>query len=486
MKIFENVIEDLGSPFPRFGAGLAAYGPLVAKDILVKDNTFAGNAIGFGGGIYLGIGGWESTITDSRVLENSGFAGGGILTFSDLVVKNTIISRNQISGVDGRGAGLSNQLGEVTVTDSQFRENIATSGGEGGGYGHDSSTTTASFVRTRFIKNEADNGGAIQVSDGSLAIVNSTFENNVANVNFGGAIHSLNEAKLNVNGSTFFENRAEGGGGAIDTHGTNTELRIKNTTISGNEADGYGGGLDSFDGALVRLTNSTFFGNRSDADADGGGDGGGFHADTTDMRVKNVISVGNVDGNTDDAPDCHYTSAPNITSDGGNVIGQEAGCVGTFTQPGDTTNHDPATILDLILGANGGPTKTHTVVAGSAPVGRGVAGCPKTDQRGVPRKDCDSGAYEFVRCEGVVVDVVGTGANDTLPGTAGANGILGLGGKDKLTGKDGPDGLCGGDGNDRLSGGGGGDTLNGQAGTDVCIGGPGPDSAKACETKKSI
>ena len=488
VKVSDNLTEVVGGPSSANGVGMYVNGNFIGRRIRVTGNSFQGNAIAAGAGIFLGTPGAKATITNSRITNNTGADdGGGIWTQSDLELTNSVISQNEVEdNTDGRGGGIFNQAAKVTIVNSQLNLNLALGNAEGGAYGQNSSAARGRIVGSTLSQNEGDTGGALALDAGAMTVVNSDLAHNAAVTGFGGAIHNQQGTHTTIKGSTFYKNEAGNGGGAIATYDNSTELTITNSTISENVATDWGGGIDASGGdPLVRLTNVTFFDNKSDADEDGFGEGGAFHSDQADVRVKNVISVGNSDGEFNESPDCNSSAAGDITSKGGNVIGQEAGCAGIFTEPGDTTNHDPATVL-AALGANGGPTMTHAIGQGTVAVGRGVTGCPKTDQRGAPRKDCESGAYELVRCEGVIVDVVGTAANDKLTGTALANGILGLDGKDKLNGRSGNDGLCGGKGNDRLSGGDGGDGLHGQGGTDVCIGGPGPDTATACETTKSL
>ncbi|MBI4789338.1 MAG: hypothetical protein HY782_20090 [Chloroflexi bacterium] len=61
-------------------------------------------------------------------------------------------------------------------------------------------------------------------------------------------------------------------------------------------------------------------------------------------------------------------------------------------------------------------------------------------------------------------NIDGTGGNDLIFGSAGADSIKGLGGGD-----------C-------ILGGGGDDDINGNGGGDICIGGPGTDTIKNCAT----
>ena len=142
-----------------------------------------------------------------------------------------------------------------------------------------------------------------------------------------------------------------------------------------------------------------------------------------------------------------------------------------MTSGGDTFNVKPRLGP---LADNGGATLTHALLAGSPAINsRGGSG--PADQRGVPRRAPDIGAYEFARCGGRVVNWVGTPGKDKLVGTSRADGILGLGGKDILKGRAGEDGLCGGKGRDTLIGGKGGDVCKGGPGKDKLRCGPGKD-----------
>jgi predicted extracellular nuclease len=81
---------------------------------------------------------------------------------------------------------------------------------------------------------------------------------------------------------------------------------------------------------------------------------------------------------------------------------------------------------------------------------------------------------------------VGTGANETLSGTSGADLILGLAGSDTLSGDGGGDLLCGGVGQDALGGGDGDDTLEGERGNDVLSGGDGNDVLRGGDGNDSL
>ena len=92
----------------------------------------------------------------------------------------------------------------------------------------------------------------------------------------------------------------------------------------------------------------------------------------------------------------------------GSVIANSAGgnCTGTITDNGGSRADDascstiPNTLtgLNATLAANGGPTMTHALMAGSSAIDAAGACGLATDQRGALRPvgpSCDSGSYEF-------------------------------------------------------------------------------------------
>ena len=159
--------------------------------------------------------------------------------------------------------------------------------------------------------------------------------------------------------------------------------------------------------------------------------------------------------------------------------------------------------MDPELGAlrqNGGPTPTHALREASPADRTRQGSATSSDQRGAPRSDCDSGAYELVLCLDRPVTIVGTPGDDDLSGGLQRDVFLGLGGDDvfqgsldidRACGGMGDDHLIGGPGDDQLAGNRGRDLLVGEAGddlliggpgADVCRGGPGQDVTRRCET----
>jgi CSLREA domain-containing protein len=295
--------------------------------------------------------------------------------------------------------------------------------------------------------------------------------------NRGGGI--LNEGSLTVANTTIEGNSAVFGGG-LSTEGSSTAT-LTNVTISGNRAFEDGGGVSVETGGTVNLNSVTVASNTADADHSGGGDGGGVFASTSGgggvAKLRNTLLAGNRDEGGE-AHDCAKLGGT-IASLGHNLVGNANGC--DWQQgPGDVLNQSARL---LSLSDNGGPTPTQAVKKISPAIDKG-ASCPSNDQRGVKRRlggRCDIGAWELARCQGVVINRVGTNAPELIVGTSRADGILALGGADTLRGLAGNDGLCGGTANDSLDGGPGNDSMDGGPGRDRCVGGAGRNRSVACE-----
>ena len=318
----------------------------------------------------------------------------------------------------------------------------------------------------------ARDGGALAVgAKGTLIVARSLLTANRASAR-GGAVYA--RGTVAVSRSTISENHAPEGGGAFVSA---SAASIDDATISGNVAE-RGGGIHA-DGNL-ELSSSTVAANRADAG------GGVWTRAGVQVSVRNTV----FDGNRADAR--RLCARP--FSSGGHNVADAFGC--GLNGPGDLAGVDP---MLRGLRQNGGPTPTHALAEGSPAIGRGVD-CHRQDQRGAPRTDCDSGAYELVRCLGRPVTMVGTRGDDELSGGLGRDVFLGLGGDDEFQGSLNEDRACGGAGDDHLIGGphrdrlaggaghdeldgeGGDDVLDGGRGTDACLGGPGVDAFRRCES----
>jgi RTX calcium-binding nonapeptide repeat (4 copies) len=306
-----------------------------------------------------------------------------------------------------------------------------------------------------------DVGGGIQTyGEVDLTLSKVTIAGNSADGNGGGigVIPAGESNNLTIESSTISGNQAGGLGGGVffqRSYGQPAELVIGNSTISGNSAPDAGGGLFlAGDASVAALRNSTVTGNETDADSGGGG----LAQNGYGITVRGSIVAGNTDGNGG-APDLRSFPWDISFSLIGNTSGADIDDLG-----GNIVDVDPKL---KPLKNNGGPTDTHAFKKSPAKNKLPKGQTPKSDQRGAKRKGKgDLGAYELVKCEGVIVNRVGTAKKDKLKGTNRKDGILGLGGNDKLSGKKGKDGLCGGKGKDKLKGGPGKDKLDGGPGKD--------------------
>jgi hypothetical protein len=151
--------------------------------LTIKDNThITGNTKGtYGGGIYNGLGG-TVTVTDSTISGNTAFDGGGIYNelSANITINRSVIELNHATS---RGGGIRNR-GQLVLMGSLFHKNTA--GIDGGGI-------------VAFLSEGA-----------SMTITNSTFSENAASTGGGGAINS--EYPTTITNSTFSGNTAANGG----------------------------------------------------------------------------------------------------------------------------------------------------------------------------------------------------------------------------------------------------------------------------------
>jgi hypothetical protein len=295
----------------------------------------------------------------------------------DLTLQETTASGGASTGYPGRGSGVANYGGTLTITNSTISGNTSRDAG----------------------------GGVNNEYGGTLTITNSTIAGNA-----GGGVG--NSGTLTITNSTISGNTASYGGGGVANYGGT--LTITNSTIAGNTAS-YGGGgvanLASFYGdfgvipGTLTITNSTISGNTADTR-----DGGVANVGSDLTLIRTLVS-----GNTAPVtPEVFNDGA--VVADSHNLFGVDgdAGVVGFSPDPTDVV--PPAgvrlpAILEPTLALHGGRTQTLALVPGSPAIDAGGPVCLdaegnslRTDQRGRPRPvdgngdglvACDIGAFEF-------------------------------------------------------------------------------------------
>jgi len=374
------------------------------------------------------------TITDCLITGNTTFPaidvggnGGATVTYT---IVNSTISNNAANAAPA----LQVQFGNLVATNVNFLNNTATGGGAGGAVLlHGGAAFTHHFQNCIFSGNSAGTGGAIITDGGPLTIDDSTFTNNTA-TSGGGAIQS-NATLVTITDTTFAANHAAGAGiasgGALMLLG---QARARRVTFSGNDATGQGGALfvGGNVGAQLDCIDCTFSGNSATdgggAVATGNGSGvvtlasstvtansatnassGGalFAGQANGIRIKNTIVAGNT--NTG-APDC---GGAQVQTAGYNLIGNNTGCALSAGGTGDQVGTGASPINPGLgpLADNGGATMTHALLSNS-PAGDAAnpldcsdfsSGTIVTDQRGNLRQidgnndgdaRCDIGAFE--------------------------------------------------------------------------------------------
>lgn len=318
--------------------------------------------------------------------------GGAILADAAVAVIGSRITGNESVGND---AGAVKASGPLTIANSTIGHNRA----DGGGGAIFAVTDDVTIRNSTLVANSAANNGGAIVAGGSgqaVAIQRSTVANNRTTSASGGGLYGLGPAEITIKSSTVSGNRALGSssdGGGLYFDGP--LATVVNSTIAGNRANGTGGGIHARDATDLSLNAVTVARNVADADQSGLAPlagGGLYRLSSAGFDVRNSLIALNGQGPSAFGQDCAGDSP--IDSLGSNLLSTTngGGCQG-FDEPTDLIRANPR-IGELA--ANGGPTKTVALKAGSPAVGRAhKPSCPARDQRGRKRgNDPDIGAYE--------------------------------------------------------------------------------------------
>jgi CSLREA domain-containing protein len=367
----------------------------IAVDKVVTMNNLTlqyGKVNGHGGAIYNAS---NLTLNNVWVHDNEASAsGGGIYTTYDgssvsyLNLYNSGVYGNTTTGVGGKGGGIANFAGHIDLNNSSV--NFNTSYGDGGGIWSSTGYTTA--------------------------INNSLIYTNTSQHGYGGDI--FNQGPMNIDKTRIYNGSANLDGGNIYSGvagAGGATLNITNSDISFGYAAGNGGGIAN-DGYLGLSNVSFYWDNSSTA-------GGIYNAEPVAAVILDHVTMsGNLTGisgayNINNAAPGNPVLVQNTILDSGFGIG----CIGIVAA---TSNHSidsgttcglPAgvslynlSVTDARLGPfdfHQGSTKTYSLPIDSPAVdAAALAGCPVTDQRGIPRpidgnrdgiNGCDIGAYEL-------------------------------------------------------------------------------------------
>ena len=354
------ILPTIGEPLHIEGPGrdnLALSGSTSSNGMIATTAAFSiagltlrdSQTSGFDKAVQVGA---PATFTDCRFTNNSGDRGGALFVLDDVEIHRCEFEGNQATEVSGGGAIFANVPNlTITVTDSRFTQNEATSG----------------------------SGGAMRIT-GSGTIID-------------------------IAGSTFNGNIADGSGGGVSVGGA--DLLITNSTFSGNEAGPVGGAVSINAGGTLSIASSTIVDNIARS---GGGLSSGLPA--SDAVLRNTIFAGNTDSDNGLEPDCSgefSSTGYNLVG----ILGTF--CSGLTDGVNGDQVGSTNTPLDPELGPladNGGPTPTRPLLLSSPALDAGdPSGCLDAggnalteDQRGFPRpfdgdgdgtSVCDIGAFEL-------------------------------------------------------------------------------------------
>ena len=361
-----------GSGASGNGGGIMNLGTLTLTDSTVSDNfaggngggvynaeyatatfigsTVSGNSGSLGGGMYSG---YDSTITltNCTISGNSGTAGGGLYIYYSAVatVTGSTVSGNTASN---RGGGIDDD-GTLAISDSTIENNKARSGGGLNVTGYGSATLTDCAVTGNSGLSANSYGGGV-TSQGKLKLSDSTVTGNTASVG-GGIVNEYGTATLTD--STISGNTAKRGGGIYVYAGTTS---LTDCTISGNTiltGGNSGGGIYNGAYSTLSLKNSTISGNSSQGT--GGGIYNGYYSSVG--LINCTISGNTANTNGGGLYNGYYGSATliNCTISGNSASGSGGGIYNAVNGTANIGN----TIIALNAATTGGPDAQGTIVS---------------------------------------------------------------------------------------------------------------------------
>ena len=334
---------------------------------------------------------------------------------SAVTIKGLTLQKGKdlLSGPSSQGGAIESSGTDLTIDNVTFIGNEA---GHGGAIAAKEnkfvSTTTVRILDSLFTNNVATfGGGAINsVTVEQMEIVRTRFVNNASG--WGGAL--FQNLGLLVRDSEFSGNSAQNDGGAIDFGFADAAYpqTIANSTFSNNVASNGGGAINLVSGGSIRLVNNTIAYNTASS-------GGGLSSDQNPVGAptlqNNIVALNTATGGV--SPDLAGAFA---TLSSNNLIGVvDAGSTGINA----SMNLVGVNPLLGPLAFNGGPTRTHALLALSPAInagGNAFAAALATDQRGFFRISngiVDIGAYEVAGPDGAIHgqkwhDVNGDGVRD--------------------------------------------------------------------------
>lgn len=207
----------------------------------IRTSSFISNSGENGGTIY----NKKSVLNITKTYFGSNVAtqyGGSIYSTGTLNIKDSTFTSNKAK--NGGGIFNSNTL---LLDNNSVKNNVAT---ETGGVIYNTGKTT--IKNSKFNKNQAKNGGVLYSKTSSvirLSITDSQFTNNIATKN-GGALYIYNQTKMDIRNCAFNSNHEN----VVYLKTSSTGNLIYNSTLTKNTAD-IGGAIRNDGGELLLKSN---------------------------------------------------------------------------------------------------------------------------------------------------------------------------------------------------------------------------------------
>lgn len=231
-----------------------------------------------GAAIFMGFGSPSFLVKQCQFISNTAVGdGAAIYTLSDLIVGDSTFARN-VSETGIGGAIYTFGL-DIQLKNTSFTENRAVWGGAL----FVDELQDVTILRNQFWGNRAESGGAIYLSDtplggaaGTVAISDSIFRENIAtdgtSQNIGGGAIAAVTSDLHLDNCQFKDNQAlgdDGYGGALNLYGGHLDTLpfdhdIFNCLFDGNHAQESGGAAAVLFWSDPEFTNCTFVNNTAD------------------------------------------------------------------------------------------------------------------------------------------------------------------------------------------------------------------------------
>ncbi len=288
----------------------------------IVDSDFVGNSATTSGGAIFNASGM--TIADSEFSKNNVMAGDGgavridVVNGNKTVITDSEFTENKALGYDEADSGaISIRNGDVEISGTNFDKNEAKFGGAMYLYSGDNHYVSVDITDSEFAENTALSGGAIvniasnkNNDNGGLRLTDVKFSSNTAtdgNDSGGGALFLGAESQTYITRGMFANNESAATGGAISMRapdeGDNSaaKLDIIDSVFSGNTAGAQGGAIYStFYNSETVVDNVYVQGTQfvNNVAAEGGAIYNEGLADRQDnfaaMRLENVSFVDNV------------------------------------------------------------------------------------------------------------------------------------------------------------------------------------------------